>query len=120
VDHLPAQLVGERAGEQLEGEHAQRVHVAARVDGARVAADLLRAHVGDRAGDLPGKRLARGQIGVLLHGPGHPEVDHLGPGIAGAALLDEDVRRLEVTVDDPVEMAVVDGVADLRDDLDPG
>jgi hypothetical protein len=53
-----------------------------------------------------------------LGGLGDAEVDHLGHGHA-VVQRDEDVRRLDVAVDDALLVGVLDGVADLDEQLEP-
>ena len=60
----------------------------------RLPLGLLRRHVLRRAGDRPGL----GQAGVVGR-PGQPEVGHLDPL---DAVLQQDVRRLDVPVDQPL------------------
>ncbi len=49
---------------------------------------------------------------LLLRGLGDAEVDHLRHRHA-VVQRDQDVRRLDVAVDDPLLVRVLDGVADL-------
>ena len=100
-------LVGQAAGQQLVGHHAERVQVGPR--SGLLAAGLLgrevrrgpehRAHLGD----------AR-----LIGGAGDPEVgelDHVG-------VRDEQVARLDVAVHDAVPMRVIESAAGLGDHVD--
>ena len=89
-------LVGLAAGEQLEGQHAQAVDVAARVH--RLAERLLGAQIVGRADDVAVAGV-RDLHGGLL---GHAEV---GQG-QGAVLAEHQVVGLEVAVHDA---DVVDG-----------
>ena len=75
------------AGEHLEEDDAERPQVHARVD---VAAELLRAHVRRRAERVAGP----GEVGPGA--PRDPEVEELGEAVLG----EEDVRGLDVSVDD--------------------
>ena len=55
-----------------------------------------------------------GRIGThILRGPREPEVDHLH------LLADEDVRRLEIAVNDPALMRVLDRIAHLPKEIEP-
>ena len=74
---------------------------------------LLGAHVLERADDLAelGEHRAFGE--PLGGGLGHAEVDDFGHRLA-VVFGDEDVRRLEVAVDDALLMGVLDGLADRR------
>ncbi len=49
---------------------------------------------------------------------GHAEVDHLGHRLA-VVQRDQHVGRLEVAVDDPLLMRVLDGLADRHEQLQP-
>ena len=103
------------AREHLEEQDAQGVDVAPRVDGRRLSGDLLRAHVGERAEELTGARLQGGELYVGVGHARDAEVEDLRL----ALLVDEDVLGLEVAVDDPFLVRVVDGIADLGDELQP-
>jgi hypothetical protein len=98
---------GERqlAGEELEQHAGEAVLVAPAVDGA-VAEGLLRAHVcrGPDAG------AGLGEIGVarLLHGLGDAEVHH-----HRVAVVQQDVLRLDVAVDQAAAVGVGQRLPDL-------
>jgi len=79
---------GSPAREQLVEDDAQAEHVGAAVHAVALAAGLLGAHVGRRAG------VARAVAHVLL-AQGQPEVGDEGP--VGA--VEQDVARLDVAVD---------------------
>jgi hypothetical protein len=98
--------------------HAQRVDVGARVDVVVVRGGLLRAHVLGRADDLAhlGEHRHLGQ--ALRGGLGHAEVDDLGHR-APIHFRDEDVRRLEVAVDDGLLVRVLHALADAGEQLEP-
>jgi hypothetical protein len=91
---------GRRAREALVQDAGQRVAVGTRVDG--FAADLFRSEIVERADHLPGVR--RGAAELL----GDPEVGQVDV----AVLIEQDVRRLDVAVD---ETAAVRGVERARD-----
>ena len=111
---LAADRVGQAAGQQLVQDHAQRVHVAARVELERIGEHLLGAHVGERADELPDVGLQR-RLRVAVGDARHAEVEDLRlPGF-----VDQDVARLQVAVDDAALVRVVDRVADLRHQLQP-
>ena len=102
---------GSASRQQLVEEHAQRVDVAAGIDAQGAHFRLLRAHVLQRADHRPvlGEE---GPLGELLLGRlGHAEVDHLGDRLA-VVQRDHHVRRLDVAVDDPLLMRVLDRLAD--------
>jgi hypothetical protein len=83
------QLVGHLAGEQLIEDDAQRVDIAAGIEGQGIGQNLLRAHVGERAQQLAEVGLARG-LGIHVGDPRYAEVQDLRL----AALIDENVARL--------------------------
>jgi hypothetical protein len=88
--------VGGRPGEQLEEEHAQRVHVAAPV--LALTGGLFRRHVVRRAEDEPGGGLAC--VARPLGEPGDAEVGQLRAPVAG----EQHVLRLDVAVVDAAVM----------------
>ena len=91
-DRAPAER--RASGQHLEQDGAGGEQVAARV--ATLAADQLRRHVARRADEHPGLRnRGHGRTRVLELGAGQAEVEQLD-----AMRRDEDVRRLEIAVDD--------------------
>jgi hypothetical protein len=100
--------------QQLVADHAERVHVRARIDPLRIPLDLLRAHVRDRPEDLARARERRPRPQVLRRRARDAEVEHLRRPV----LVDEDVRRLQVAVDHALLVRVVHGAAHLREQLD--
>jgi hypothetical protein len=105
-------LEDHRAGQRAEQHAAERVDVGARVD--LDALRLLRRHVVGRA-----HREARSRQGFLGGGDRlrQPEVGQervLAPVVA----RHEDVRRLDVAVDQPVPVGLVERAGDLADDRD--
>ena len=108
------------AGEQFVEEDAEGVDVGAGVDvgGVGVGAGLLRAHVGRGADHLleAGEERLVGEVG--LHRLGDAEVDHLGHRLGAVLDGDEDVAGLEVAVDDAFLVGVLDGAADLEEELE--
>ena len=94
------------SGERLEQQAAERVDVGARVDA--LAEDLLGRHVlGPRHhGPLPRQGVER--LGRL----GQPEIAQVGV----IAAREQDVRRLDVSVDHPARVSRVERRADLADD----
>ena len=75
---------------------------------------LLRTHVGRRADELLEGR-EEGLVGQALAGGGlgDAEINHLGHRHA-VVQRDQDVRGLDVAVDDALLVRVLDGVANLR------
>ena len=90
-------LVGQLAGQELVEHHAQAVNVARRPDALRLAAELLRAHVGQRAHHRAGVGHPL-RLGVEYKGDAEVGHDRL------AARGDDDVRGLQVAVDDTQAM----------------
>ena len=77
---------------------------------------LLGAHVHRRADHLAVAREERLLGEPLLDGLGDAEVDDLGHGHA-VVQRDQDVGRLDVAVDDALLVGVLDGLADLDEQL---
>jgi hypothetical protein len=107
------EVVGEALREQLVEDDAQRVDVAADIEIRGVPRDLLGAHVGECPYDLADARVRR-RVHVGVGRARHAEVEDLRL----ARLVDEHVPRLEIAVDDPLLVRVVNAVADPRDDLE--
>src|SRR5690606_15920140 len=93
--------------------HAERVEVGARVE-REVRARLLGRHVA---------RIAEDEVGivglVVAQVLGDAEVEHLDRTKLGTVRVaaDEDVRGLDVAMDDSATMHVMQGVQDLAEDL---
>ena len=102
-----APVNGQRAGERLEEEAAERVDVGTSVH--LVAADLLGRDVVDGAHQLA---VGRAAVGGAL---GEPEVREVRV-LAAALLVEQDVGRLHVAVDEPLRVRRVERVRDLRGD----
>ena len=105
------------AGEQFVEQHAERVDVAARVNVQAGQLRLLGTHVGGRADEL----LERGEDSFVREplagsGFGDAEVNHLGHG---HAVVDghEDVRGFDIAVNDAFLVRVLDGLADLDEQI---
>ena len=107
--HPPVAAERQLAGQQLVEDDAEAVDVAAGVDPVRLAAGLLGAHVGRRAQHLAVEGHRR-LVGLAL---GQAEVHQVRP----AVVVEHDVRRLDVAVDDAVVVGVVQGLGDLGDQL---
>ena len=72
--------------------------------------------VPDQLGETGVERLVRE---ALLAGRlGDAEIDHLGHR-GSVVERDQDVRRLEVAVDDPLLMGMLDGLADEHEQIEP-
>ena len=106
---------GERnpACQHLEDHDGERVGVRAGVE--RVGARLLGRHVDGRADDGVRDREPIG-LGIGRHQLGDTEVQHLR-GDPARALLQHDVIRLDVAMDEPRQMRGVEGVGDLSEDV---
>jgi hypothetical protein len=102
---------GFAAREQLVEEDAQRVDVGARVHVEAAELRLLGRHVLRRPDDLPELGEERLLREPAVRGLGDPEVDHLRHRLA-VVERDEDVRRLQVAVDDALAVRVLDRAAD--------
>jgi len=100
-------LERDAAGRHLVEDDAQRVDVGAGVDG--LALDLLGAHVLGRPDHDPGPGDA-----FLFERAGDAEIHDAG----GARLVDHDVLRLEVAVDDALRVGLGQTVGDLSGDRD--
>ncbi|MEZ5977883.1 MAG: hypothetical protein R3F34_06675 [Planctomycetota bacterium] len=107
-----------RSGQQLVEQHAERVHVGARVDVDLAEARLLGRHVLRRADDLAELGVRRRPAQLAPHRLRDPEVDHLRDRRA-VDLLHEDVRRFEVAVDHALAVRVLHGEADRTEELEP-
>ncbi len=95
--------------EHLVEQAAERVDVAARVDVA-LSRRLLRAHVARRPQRQPG--LGQFLAAHRAHRPCDTEVGH-----PGMAILQEDVLGLEVAMNEPMAMGVIEGISDLAEEL---
>ena len=96
-----ARVVREPPGNELVEDDAERVDVGPQVDVAAVAAGLLRAHVRERPLDRSHRAHHRRHVGI--RDAREAEVEDLGAGVG-----DEDVRRLQVAVDDAALVGVAD------------
>ena len=108
----PARFNRGRPRQELIEYYSQGINIGARVDVDGVEAGLFGGHVQRRAQHVT----ESGEQRVLaqLHAGGrfrHAEVDHLGHRLAVVA-FHEDVRRLQVAVDDPLLVRVLNRRAD--------
>ena len=104
--HGAVPVEGHAAGEHLVEHHAHGVNVAGHIGG--LAAGLLRAEIMHRAHH----RIAAGEGGAVGHA-GDAEVRHLDVPV----LMDEDILRLDVPVDDAVLMGMLQRREDPDGDL---
>ena len=102
---------GRLPGEALVDHTAERVDVRTLVH--RVARDLLRRDVLEGADDLPGDRDSGQRAGSLREAE-VAEVAMLATGGCG----DEDVGRLDVPMDESLLVSGVEGLRDLREEVD--
>jgi hypothetical protein len=100
-----------RAAEQVLQQHAEAVDVRGRRDAP--AAHLFGRGVVGREGAQVGLRVLFGVLGVEQLGDA--EVEELRRPVGG----DEDVRRLDVAVDDEVTVRVRDAAADGEEQFEP-
>ena len=107
------------AGKQFVEDHAKGVDVGAGIHVERIERRLFRRHVERRA-----RHCAEGGVEAVLRELqpagrlGQSEVDDLGDGPVVVA-LDQDVRRLQVAMDDPLLVRVLHGRADLAEQRQP-
>ena len=107
-----------RAGQQFVEEYAERVDVRASVHVEVTHPGLLGRHVQrrtDHLRDAGEQRLLRQHLPQRL---GHAEVDHLDDR-GRVVPRDQDVTRLDVAVDDPLLVGVLDGRAHLEEQFQP-
>ena len=109
---------GRLPDEQFVEQNPQRVDVAARVDVHGAEDGLLRAHVNGRADELleAGEERLVGEL--ALRGLGDAEVDDLHHRQVGVE-RDHDIRGLDVAVDDPFLMRVLDRRAHVAKERQP-
>ena len=105
VQQLRPRLRPERpsSGEQLIENNAQAEDVGPSVDPVPFAACLLRTHVRRRAGDL-------GACAEILVAERQAKVGHTRPSPA----VDQDIRRLDVPMDQPAHMCMVERLGNRR------
>src|SRR5262249_50433648 len=86
---------------------AERIHVAAVIDLRRIAGDLLGTHVRQRADELADVGAERNGLSVEIRQAGHAEVEDFRL----AQLIDENVARFEVAVDDALRVRKMNRIA---------
>ena len=109
---------GDVAREDLVEDDAECIHVRARVDVGIAEASLFGAHVLERSDELGVERMStrEGRIGTECLG--HSEVDDLGDRLT-VLRGDEDVRRLQIAVQDPARVCMLDSATDLDEEPEP-
>ena len=106
------------ARQQFVEQHAQAVDVAARVDVQPAHLRLFRTHVRRRADELLQLRVNRLVRQPSFRRLGNAEINHLRHRHA-VVQRDQDVRRLDVAMDDALLMRVLDRLADLDEQIQP-
>ena len=102
--------VGRCAGQQVVGGRGQCVLVGPAVD--LLTLELLRGGVADGAD----RHVRTGEVADPADLTGDPEVDQHDPVVAGLGRTEQDVRRFDVTVQQPAAVRVVQRVGHRRDD----
>jgi hypothetical protein len=110
--------VGPCAREELVEQHAERIHVRTRVDVERRELRLLGAHVLRCAEEIAEPRVRFGFDTREGGGLRDAEVDDLRHRLA-VELGHQDVRRLEVTVNDSAQVRVLHAAAHFAEQLEP-
>jgi tetratricopeptide (TPR) repeat protein len=118
MDTRSLPVEGRFAGQQLVEQHAQAVDVAARVDVQPAHLRLLGAHVERRADHLLELRINRLLDQPSLRRLGHAKVDHLRHRLP-VVDRDEDVRRLQIAVDDGFLVRVLHALTDEEEQVEP-
>ncbi len=106
------------ARQQFIKQHAQAVNVAARINIKPAHLRLLGAHI-RRCPDEMMQLRVNGRFGkTALRRLGDAEVNHLGHRHA-VVQRDQDVGRLDVAMDNPLLVCVLNGLADLDEQVEP-
>ncbi len=107
-------MPGERLppGEELVSHHAERVEIHPVID-ARVAEGLLGRHVRQGADDHADAGDLGGALGL---GGGVDRLGHAEVGDNGVAVLEQDVVRLDVAMDDAEAVGVGQGIGDFGEE----
>ena len=103
----------ERARQQLVQDHAQRVHIRARVDVQAAELSLFRTHVLGRADERANLSVERAFGQGLRCGLGDAKVDDFDDGRV-VAHSDEDVRGFEIAVNDPFLVGMLHALTHLQ------
>ena len=109
---------GRPARQQLIKQHPQAVNIAARVNVQPAHFRLFRAHVGGRADELLELRINRLLRQLLLRRLGNAEINHLRHRRA-VVQGHQDVRWLDVTMNDAFLMRVLDRMTNLDEQIQP-
>jgi len=103
---------------QFVKQNAKGVDVAARVNAQPAHLGLFGTHVSGRAHELLERREQRLVGELLFGGLGNAKINHLRHRHA-VVHRDENVRGLDIAVNDSLLMRVLDGVADLGEEIQP-
>src|SRR3989442_1482153 len=121
IETAPQQLLaikGRLAYQQLVEQHAQAVDVRPRINVQPAHLRLLGADVSRRADELLELREHRLVRQLLLRGLGDAEINHLRHRFA-VVQRDENVRGLDVAMDDALLVRVLDRLADFDKEIEP-
>ena len=102
--------IGQTSGERLIQDDAKRVQVCPAVN--RLALPLFRAHISRGADHALGQPRRCGTLGDF----GNPKVRDIG----FARIVEKDIGRLEIAVDNALGMGIVDGRSDSGEDVGHG
>ena len=105
-------IEGRTSGQQFIQENAQCINVTASIDVQSTQRRLFRAHVNRGSDELfkPGENCFVGETD--LGGFGDAEINHLGHGL-DTVERDQNIGGLDIAVDDPLLVRVMDGGTDL-------
>ena len=106
------------AGQQFVEQHPEAVDVAARINVQPAHLRLLRTHVGRRADELVQLRVNGVVRQATFRRLGDAEINHLRHRHS-VVQRHEDVRRFDVAMDDSLLVRVLDGLADLDEQIEP-
>ena len=112
------QIKWQRAHQHLIEHHAQRVHIGAGIDILATRVGLLRAHVFERAQYCAHARKYAAICEPLRSSLGQTEVDDPGHRLA-IHVAHQNVRRLQVAMDDGLLVRVLHSFADLDEEFHP-
>ena len=109
---------GRFAGQDFIKQYTQAVDVAARINIQPTHLCLLGAHIRWRAHEL----VESGEDGFvgqsLFDGFGYAEINHLGHGHA-VMQCHQDIGRFDISMNDSLLMRVLDGMADIDEEVEP-
>src|SRR5262245_50419524 len=113
------QVIWQSTRQQLAQQNSERIDITPHVDVVGSPACLLGTHVVQRALYLPDSRKTGYALEVIPSDSGEPEVEDLWLADTGRCFRDDqNIRRLEIAVDDTLLMSVMNGVAHADHQLD--